>query len=89
MLRQVLAELEKAETPMSVTALSRKLGIEQNMLEMMLEYWVRQGRLQDNKQFISSPEAACSKGGCGSACHGPQNCSFIAKIPRAFTLKEN
>ena len=87
MLREVLKELETAQTPVTLNALSRKLGIEPQVLEAMLEYWVRQGRLQESTQLLKqADDAGCAQGSCGSSCHGPSHCSFIAKIPRAFSL---
>jgi hypothetical protein len=86
MLQQVLKEFEAAQGSISVSALSRKLGIEPSMLEAMLEFLVRQGSLQDSKQLIQQSEGSCSSGSCGKSCHGPQKCSFVANMPRTFTL---
>lgn len=87
MLRQILKEFETASGPVSINALSRKLGVDRATLELMLDYWVRQGRLQDNKQFVMDGEASCSaKGSCGAKCQGVQGCSFLASMPKAYTL---
>ncbi len=54
--------------------MARDLGIERVMLESMIEYWIRKGRLRE----VSAP--ACDT--CGSA----QGCPFIMTLPRRYEL---
>ena len=79
LLRHVLEEFETAQGAISLTELSRKLGVNPKLLATMLDFWVRQGRLQDNYQLTGQLECAsgCSAKNCSS-------CTFIAKMPRAY-----
>ena len=56
MLKQVLREIETAQGPITVRALSRKLGVEPNALEGMIQFWVRKGRIQDDDATLSCNE---------------------------------
>lgn len=81
MLRQVLKEFEAANGMVSLGALSRKLNISEALLSSMLDYWVRQGALQDSQQAMQNEQTGCppSCGGCAIR----QACGFKA---RAFSL---
>ncbi|MFZ5910267.1 MAG: FeoC-like transcriptional regulator [Chloroflexota bacterium] len=83
MLTQVLNEITHAREPITLTVLSRKLGIEPGALEGMLAHWVRKGRLKEDDIY---PEAAHSAGSCGPSCGGAETCSFVAKMPRSYSL---
>jgi len=86
MLNQVLQAITHAREPISLTALSYKLGIEPGALEGMLAHWVRKGKLRDDDAEAAS---ACQPGGagsCGSTCTGIATCSFVAKMPRSYSL---
>ncbi len=83
MLNQVLYEITNAREPLSLTVLSSRLGIERGALEGMLTYWVRKGRLQEDDIH---PEGAHSAGSCGPTCGGASACSFVAKMPRSYSL---
>jgi hypothetical protein len=86
MLRQVLKEIETASEPISLNKLSNKLGVDPETLKLMLDYWVRQGKIEDNKQFFQNDGPACSSKGCGASCQGATACSFLASMPRAYTV---
>lgn len=81
MLQQVLEALETATGPVSLTELSRELGIERGALEGMIAFWVRKGRLQDSAGLVCG--GSC--GGCGAA---PGGCAFNRSAPRTITLLE-
>jgi hypothetical protein len=84
MLQQVLHEVQQAEGSVSIAALSRRLNIEPGVLEGMIVYWIRKGRLKE-----SSPFAGCDAGGCGTSCgsgSSPEGCPFIGKMPRMISL---
>ncbi len=86
MLRHVLREFETTTEPISLNTLSTKLGLDRETLSLMLDYWVRQGRLQDNRSLFQTDSSNCQSKGCGSSC---QSCSFLASMPRAYTLVKN
>jgi len=89
MLNQVLQEIANAKEPLSLTVLSNKLAIERGALEGMLAHWVRKGKLRDDDAEEAS---ACNTGGvgsCGSTCTGTNPCSFVAKMPKTYSLPVN
>lgn len=74
-LRQVLDHFERQQAgAIALPALARELGIVQPMLQEMLDYWVRKGRLRE----VSA--AACTT--CGSA----SGCPFVFALPRSYEL---
>jgi hypothetical protein len=88
MLRQVLHEVESARGAIRVDEISQRLGIERGVVEDMIQFWVRKGRLQmDEDATMAAAPAACATGSCGGSCPGPQGCPFIMKMPRTYSLK--
>ena len=83
MLNQVLQEITNANEPLSLTALSSRLGIERGALEGMLTYWVRKGRLKDDDVQNESGQVA---GSCGGNCSGASACSFVARMPKSYSV---
>ncbi len=73
-LRQVLNHFEQQSGAIALPALARELGIGQPMLQEMLEYWVRKGRLRE----VSS--SACT------TCGGASGCPFVFALPRCYEL---
>lgn len=73
-LRQVLDHFEQEQGAVSLPALARTLGIERGMLQTMLDYWVRKGKLRE----VNAP--ACTT--CGTA----SGCPFVVKLPRQYEL---
>ncbi|MBN9393503.1 MAG: hypothetical protein J0I20_36060 [Chloroflexi bacterium] len=73
MLRQVLQEFEAANGAVSLAELSRKLNIRESLLSSMLDFWVRQGALQESGNEQGSCPPSC--GGCAIR----QVCGFKAK----------
>lgn len=45
MLRELLRLVETAQGPISLTDLARQLGVDNAVLDSMLQHWVRKGRL--------------------------------------------
>lgn len=85
MLKQVLAELENATQPLSLSELSQRLQIEPSALAGMLDFWVRKGRLQ---VLESGDETSiCPPDMCGGSCGGPQDCPFTVNLPRSYALR--
>jgi len=88
-LQQILGELETVGGPISVRELSRRLDVETSALEGMLEFLVRKGRLVDDSQVASDVIAGCGPGyACASACPGAEQCPFVAKRPKTYSLKK-
>lgn len=73
-LRDVLDAFQDNHAPLSMNQLCKKLSLSPPMLEEMLQYWIRKGKLRevitDNCQT------------CGDA-HG---CPFVVDMPRRFEL---
>lgn len=78
MLHQVLSEIKNARGPITVSELSRKLGIQPAALEGMIEFWVRKGRLQRDDQEIGE---SCSCGAGESHCAPVSSC---VSMPKAY-----
>ena len=83
MLSQVLHEIKSARGPITIRELSKKLEIDPHALEGMLQFWVRKGRIQNDDEAASCDGA---KGGCGTSCSGMANCTFIAKMPKTYSI---
>ena len=75
MLRQVLQAFEDADHPRTVAQLARELDIAPGLLDGMLAYWVRKGRLRESR---STP--ACT------TCGGAAGCPFVPNLPRSYEL---
>lgn len=90
MLHQVLQALETAGGPVSLHELSRQLGIDPGVLEDMIAFWVRKGRLQTGAGGVCGGGCGgCGGCGGGGGC-GPraEACVFKAGGPRTITLVE-
>ncbi|NJP04129.1 MAG: hypothetical protein HC837_00115 [Chloroflexaceae bacterium] len=77
MLQQVLHEIEQAQGTWSLTELARKLELEPGVLEGMIAFWVRKGRIAADRV----EGQACSSGSCGDCAAG---CPFAGAAPRTF-----
>ena len=73
-LRQVLDHFENQTGAISLPAMARELKVEQPMLQEMIDFWVRKGRLRE----VSSPV-------CGN-CSGAGGCPFVYSLPRSYEL---
>jgi hypothetical protein len=82
MLHQVLHEIEQAQGPLSLNELARKLDVDRSVLDGMLSFWARKGRI-----LVSDVDGqtCASGGGCGS-CGGGPSCPFAGTAPRTFAL---
>lgn len=63
-LMQVLKAVENSNGPIRPTDLSRKLGIEPSVLDGMLEFWIRKGRIQRETQGYQT----CTQTTCPAGC---------------------
>ncbi len=75
MLRDVLRVFETARGPLSINDMARDLDITPGMLDGMIEYWVRKGKIR-----ACSGESACAS--CGSA----KGCAYSPSMPRSYEL---
>ncbi len=86
MLRELLRLVETAEGPISLTHLARQLDVDVAVLDGMLQYWVRKGRLvMDSHSGEGVCGGGCTSmgGGCGS-CSGMASCPFVARLPVTY-----
>ena len=88
MLRDLLRLVETAEGPISLADLGRQLGVDAAVLDGMLQYWVRKGRLvMDGRAGSVACSGGCTSmgGGCGS-CSGVASCPFMARLPVTYRV---
>lgn len=74
MLRQVLDHFEHQSGAISLPAMARELKVEPPMLQEMIDFWVRKGRLRE----VTSPVCA--------NCSGAGGCPFVFTLPRSYEL---
>ncbi|MGF1504225.1 MAG: hypothetical protein GYB64_17590 [Chloroflexi bacterium] len=74
-LRDVLTTFEEAGGSLTVAQMSRRLNTPPALLEDMLTFWVRKGRIRE-VGFANS----CHM------CHSAPGCPFIATMPRTYEL---
>ncbi len=84
MLKRVLHEVEATREPLDLNELSRRLDVDRGVLDGMIQFWVRKGRLVDDA--ARSGATACARHGCGVSCTGAQSCPFTMKTPRTISL---
>ena len=82
MLNQVLQEIKTAQGPLTIQELCLRLSVDRSALEAMIHFWVRKGRIQDEAHISGDPKV----GSCGTSCGGIHNCSFIAKMPKTYSI---
>lgn len=85
MLREVLQAIEAADGPVHVGALSQQLQIDRSVLEGMIDYWVRKGRLQARR--TEEHVCASTASHCGGGCSGAAACPFIARMPKSYSIE--
>jgi hypothetical protein len=71
-LRQVLEQFEHQSGTLSLGQMATALGVERPILQDMIDYWVRKGRLRE------VVDCACPSGSCSSGC------PFIMAMPRSY-----
>lgn len=69
MLTSVLHEIEKSKGAIRMQTLSQKLGIDESVLEGMIEHWVRKGRIRR----MGQDDLLCGASDC------KDNCPFCSK----------
>ncbi|MDX9863730.1 MAG: FeoC-like transcriptional regulator [Anaerolineaceae bacterium] len=87
MLKQLLRELEKADSGVNLNELAKKLGVERSALEGMIACLVQTGKLRDDDEKAETEETViCSTGGC-TGCPGVEGCPFVMNMPRSYSLR--
>ncbi|MBK8046739.1 MAG: hypothetical protein IPK16_06220 [Anaerolineales bacterium] len=88
MLWEVLHAIEAAQSPLDLNELSRRLKIDRGVLDDIIQFWVRKGRLVENVGGGSVVCTAASSHACsGCASHG--DCPFTMKLPRTISLRRS
>lgn len=75
-LRAVLTAFEQSKAPLSLAQLAADLSVPPAILEGMIDFWVRKGRLQETGT-VGSACAACGHG---------KSCPLVVKTPRRYEL---
>lgn len=75
MLRQVLQHFEQRSGAVSLVQMARDLDVERSILQDMLDYWVRKGRLRE-----------VQTSGCGTCGSGSGACPLMVMLPRMYEL---
>jgi hypothetical protein len=87
MLWKVLHAVETAQTPLDLNELSRRLDVDRSVLDGIIQFWVRKGRLVEDAASDEVSGAGCASHACGGSCPGPQACPFTIKMPRTISLR--
>ncbi|MBL8120912.1 MAG: hypothetical protein J0L63_13645 [Anaerolineae bacterium] len=75
-LTAVLDRFINQSGPLSVAQMAREMRLEPGVLDSMINYWVRKGKLRE----ISGSSDACA--GCG----GKHGCPYVVALPRYYEL---
>ncbi len=86
LLRRVLAEIESADGPLTVNELSHRLDVDRETLSSLLAFWVRKGRIQDNRAMGQPGDICRVEERCFGLCTGPESCPFLANQPRTYSV---
>ncbi|NJL95569.1 MAG: hypothetical protein HC915_18500 [Anaerolineae bacterium] len=74
-LKAVLTAFQASEYPLSTRQIARRLDLEPALLDEMIAFWVRKGRLRE--------VSACSSA-CGTCAPGGAACPFVLEMPRRY-----
>lgn len=74
-LRDVLTTFERTNRPLTVGQMAREMDLSPAMLDSMIAYWVRKGKL---RVVDDSPH-------CGTCGHA-RGCPFVLQMPRRYEL---
>ena len=67
MLSRVLKEFENSQGPLTLSEMSRRLGVERSALEGMLQLLVRKGKLREVRPGDVQCSHCGSRTGCGTS----------------------
>ncbi len=74
-LRDVLNAFEDADRPLTLNQMAHELSVAPGMLEGMIDYWVRKGKLRE-----TTGAQKCT------ACSSAKGCHMVVKLPRSYEL---
>lgn len=83
MIKQILAEFDRADAPLDLDELSQRLNIQKSALQGMLATLVRQGKLKKDSETAGSDQS-CGHLQC-IGCAASSNCPFIGKMPASYS----
>ncbi|HQY90066.1 MAG: FeoC-like transcriptional regulator [Caldilinea sp.] len=86
MLWKILHEIEAAQGPLDLNELSRRLDVDRSVLDGMIQFWVRKGRLVDDASVAGQATTVCASHTCGRNCPSSPACPFTMKLPRTISL---
>lgn len=75
-LREVLNCFGDQDTPRSIREMARDMSLEPGILQGMIDYWVRKGKLRE----VNSGGDTCN------TCGVKNGCPFIVALPRYYEL---
>ncbi|MCA9914931.1 MAG: hypothetical protein KC496_16370 [Anaerolineae bacterium] len=78
-LREVLNHFSDQSAPISLTRMAREMNLQPGVLQGMIEYWVRKGKLRE----VNTSGDNCTTCGVKGAC------PFIVNLPRYYELADN
>ncbi len=79
-LTRILAAIEAAEGPLSLKQLADQFDLSRGLIEDMLQFWARKGRL---RVIEAGAEIDCS------CCAARAGCSLAAKMPKRYEIVDN
>ena len=77
-LREVLNRFSDQSAPISIQKMAREMKLEVGVLQGMIEYWIRKGKLR---------EVVGNHTGC-TTCGIKGECPFIMTLPRYYELAD-
>lgn len=84
-LKQVLEVFKDTSQPLTMNQIARQLSLEPPVLEDMIAFWVRKGRLRD----VSACDDTCNCGtACSSCSFGATGCPFVVQMPKRYEFVE-
>ncbi len=75
-LREVLNRFSDQAVPRSIKEMAREMHLEPGVLQDMIDYWVRKGKLRE----VNTSGSSCNTCGVKGAC------PFIVNLPRYYEL---
>lgn len=87
MLQAILSEIRNAQQPIDLQSLSRRLDIDPQALEGMIQFLVQKGYLLKQLPYGNDIEQCAS---CGlfrkNTCPGPEKCTYVLKLPPSYAI---
>jgi len=74
-LKQILAVFTEASQPLSTQQIAIQLDLQPELVEDMIAFWVRKGKLRDVNE--------CSDD-CGTCGAGSAGCPFVINMPKRY-----